>query len=247
MAKIYTVRHGESLANTEGVYQGQTYDTGLSDLGIRQAEALAERFVSCHSEFSSESNVEKILNQDFDRETVQTQSVQDDRFCIEQITSSPLRRTMETAAIVANSLNIHVRQEKNIIETNHGLWEGRSKDWITENYPDIINMWQKSPFETVFPGGESFVQTISRVTDYIFRTNWDEDTLLVTHDNIIRIMVALAQGMNMNDIWKIELDPAGITEFEIDGLNGEKRLRTAKVNDVRHLEDVRSDLKVHAL
>src|SRR3989344_4093653 len=44
MAKIYLIRHAESLANTWGIFQGQTYDTGLSPLGRLQSIALKNRF-----------------------------------------------------------------------------------------------------------------------------------------------------------------------------------------------------------
>jgi len=39
---IYLIRHGESLANKQGVYQGQSIDTGLTELGKKQARAAAE-------------------------------------------------------------------------------------------------------------------------------------------------------------------------------------------------------------
>lgn len=42
MAKIYLVRHAQSLANVERKYQGQSYDTDLSDLGRQQAKILAD-------------------------------------------------------------------------------------------------------------------------------------------------------------------------------------------------------------
>ena len=45
MIKIYLIRHGESVANTEGIYQGHTYNTHLSELGKKQVLALAKRFV----------------------------------------------------------------------------------------------------------------------------------------------------------------------------------------------------------
>ena len=39
---IYLIRHGESLANKQGVYQGQSIDTGLTELGKKQARAAAK-------------------------------------------------------------------------------------------------------------------------------------------------------------------------------------------------------------
>jgi broad specificity phosphatase PhoE len=42
MAKIiYLIRHGESVANKQGIYQGQSIDTGLTELGKKQARAAA--------------------------------------------------------------------------------------------------------------------------------------------------------------------------------------------------------------
>lgn len=38
----YFIRHGESQANQEGTYQGQSYDTDLSPLGREQAVAVAK-------------------------------------------------------------------------------------------------------------------------------------------------------------------------------------------------------------
>lgn len=46
MAKIYLIRHAESIANTRGIFQGQTYDTALSPLGHCQAQALKDRFAN---------------------------------------------------------------------------------------------------------------------------------------------------------------------------------------------------------
>jgi len=42
MARIYLVRHAQSLANAERKYQGQKYDTDLTMLGKKQAVALAK-------------------------------------------------------------------------------------------------------------------------------------------------------------------------------------------------------------
>lgn len=214
MTKIYTVRHAESIANTEGIYQGQTYDTNLSGLGKKQAVALANALAG--------------------RE-------------IEKIVSSPLKRTLQTAQAVSDRLSVPIELEDDVIETDHGIWESQDKQWIALNYPNILNDWNNAPMQTVFPGGESFLQTVNRIKDYLVRTTWKENTLIVTHDNIVRIITALASRMDMNDIWDINTDPAGISEFVVMGLNGEKRLKTVKINETEHLNDLRSDLGVHAL
>lgn len=39
---LYIIRHGESIANTRGIYQGQSYDTDLTGRGKEQARAAAK-------------------------------------------------------------------------------------------------------------------------------------------------------------------------------------------------------------
>jgi broad specificity phosphatase PhoE len=39
---LYIIRHAESEANEKGIYQGQSYDTGLTDRGRKQAQAVGE-------------------------------------------------------------------------------------------------------------------------------------------------------------------------------------------------------------
>ena len=45
MTTLYFVRHGESRANVEKIFTGQT-DVPLSDRGLRQAEELKERLLA---------------------------------------------------------------------------------------------------------------------------------------------------------------------------------------------------------
>ena len=55
MTTLYFVRHGESRANVEKIFTGQT-DVPLSDRGMRQAEELKERLLALHPDafFSSD-------------------------------------------------------------------------------------------------------------------------------------------------------------------------------------------------
>ena len=42
MPKLYLIRHGETVSNASGTFQGQT-NSPLSELGRVQAQRLAER------------------------------------------------------------------------------------------------------------------------------------------------------------------------------------------------------------
>lgn len=211
MAKIYLVRHGESVANTKGIYQGQTYDTPLSFVGRKQAEALARYF--------ADKAVCKIL-------------------------TSPLKRTKETAQKVADIAHLEIFDTPEIIETNHGEWEGLEKKVISNKWPNIYELWLKKPSEVKFPGGETFLETRKRIVYWWNRTTKEDANLLVvTHDNVIRIIIAEILGLNLDNIWKFQLNPAAVTIVEV----GEGSCRLLALDEKSHLEKLLVNLENHAL
>lgn len=211
MAKVYLIRHGESVANNESIYQGQTYDTPLSDLGEKQVERLAGRF----------QNVS-----------------------LSTIVASPLKRTFVTAEAVAKYKKIPVKSEKQIIETSHGEWEGKHKIVIERQWSEIYKKWLKFPSGVRFPGGEHFLETQKRVVEWWNSVAYTEgEFLVVTHDNIIRILTAKVLNMKLNRIWKFHLQPTSITLIETT--NGTPRL--VYLNDHGHLDGLTANLANHAL
>jgi len=211
MAKIYLVRHGESVANTRGIYQGQTYNTPLSCMGKKQAEALAK--------FFEDKDINKIL-------------------------TSPLMRTKQTAQKVANLKHLEIFDTLEVIETNHGEWEGLEKKVISTKWPNIYQLWQKKPSEVKFPGGETFLETRKRVIRWwncIIKEN--TNLLVVTHDNIIRIILAEVLGLNLDNIWRFQLNPAAVTIVEVE--NGNYHLLA--LDEKSHLKELLVNLGNHAL
>lgn len=214
MTKIYLIRHAESVANTMGIYQGQTYDTDLSALGKNQAKALAQKFKSIQ---------------------------------IGQIYSSPLKRTKQTAQEIAEATGLEIEIDLNLLETNHGDWEGMSKEEIKKTYNGKYEGWLTNPADVYFPRGETFCETVARAEAFLTSTIFDENTLVVTHDNIVRSMLAIIDGKEINSIWDYDLDPAGITEIEVDYTNRDRIYKILTINNTSHLTDLRADLSKHAL
>jgi broad specificity phosphatase PhoE len=212
--RIIVVRHGESVANTQGIFQGQTYDTDLSELGFRQAKALAERL--------KELGVSKII-------------------------TSPLKRTYQTALEISRTTNADIEVRNEVIETNHGVWEGKSKDWIQENYKGVYDMWMEAPSQTTFPHGEAFMDTVNRVESFIDDYELIDGAAIVAHDNVLRIITAFAKGDLIDKIWDYEIEPAALNFFEVNQVGGKNKLKLLKINDIEHLGDLRADLSNHAL
>lgn len=212
MAKIYLIRHAESIANAQGIYQGQSYDTELSMRGTKQAQALAQRF---------------------------------ERTSLSRVIASPLKRTMQTATIVALNKHLVVQVEPQIIETNHGEWEGKHRDAIKKSWPWIYRKWTRFPSATKFPQGEHFLETQKRVLRWwqLFCQTVDTDTLVVSHDNIIRIIVARVLNRKLNKIWKFHLQPTAITEVSVI----KDKITLVSLGESKHLGGLNVDLSMHAL
>ena len=212
MAKIYLIRHAESLANAQGIYQGQTYDTELSERGKSQAQALAQCF---------------------------------EHIPLSRVIASPLKRTMQTATIVALNKQLSVQVEPQIIETNHGDWEGKHKEIIKKTWPWLYRKWSRFPSSTKFPQGEHFLETQKRVLRWwhLFCQNINSDALVVSHDNIIRIIVARILNRKLNKIWKFHLQPTAITEVSVT----KDKITLVSLGDSKHLGGLNVDLSMHAL
>lgn len=205
-SKLYLIRHAESLANTRGIYQGQTYDTGLSPLGRLQAQALASRFAG----------------EKFDH-----------------VFASPLKRTNQTAAFFSDSCNV----DPELLETNHGAWEGLHKSEVAIRWSDLYIRWQTAPADVVFPGGEAYQDTAARAVNWFNRIAKMSGTVAaVTHINIIQAIIAHILGLDPNSIQNYPIQPTGVTLIE-----SRSPARIVYLNDFSHLKALKSDLTVHAL
>jgi broad specificity phosphatase PhoE len=211
VAKIYLIRHGESIANTLGIYQGQTYDTDLSPLGHRQVLTLRAFFANKQ---------------------------------VDAIYSSPLTRTRKTAEQINYVTSAPVTVDHELLETNHGDWEGLPKAEIQNRWGDILNEWNTDPANVIFPGGESFVELQKRVLSRFDKlSTLNQDVVIVTHDNVIRIVVADLMGLSSKQFWQFPLDPAGVTTIIVAA----GKVQLTNLNENTHLKACLTNLSLHAL
>ena len=153
---------------------------------------------------------------------------------IEAIVSSPLRRTRETADIVAELVGAPVRVDDDLAETDFGVWDGLTLAEAQAAYPAELAAWTGAT-DVAPPSGESFAAVDRRVRQARRRLLVDHPSgrvLVVSHVTPIKLILAVALGVPLEVIFRIQLDPAGLSEvaWHDDG-SGTVRL----VNDVSHL------------
>ncbi|WP_406127322.1 bifunctional RNase H/acid phosphatase [Streptomyces sp. NBC_00989] len=157
------------------------------------------------------------------------------RGTIQHIIASPLTRTRETAAAVAERLGLDVTIEEGLRETDFGAWEGLTFGEVRERYPDDLTTWLADPTAQPTGGGESFADTATRIAatrDKLTAAYAGRTVLLVTHVTPIKTFVQLALGAPPESLFRMELSAASISAvaYYADG-NASVRL----FNDTSHL------------
>jgi probable phosphomutase (TIGR03848 family) len=148
---------------------------------------------------------------------------------IKAVYSSPLERCMETAAAVAQPHDLPIIQLETVGEVRYGEWEGekikklaKQKEWYAV---------QHFPSRFRFPGGESFLEVQQRAVEAIESLNRQyqkEIIVIVSHADVIKLVLAYYMGTHIDLFQRIGLSPASVSVLAL-GENG--TVRVLRVND----------------
>ena len=126
--------------------------------------------------------------------------------------ASPLERTRETAAPIAQVLGLRVRTERGLIECDVGDWTGASlKDLSKRPEWTAVQRW---PGGFRFPGGESFAELSTRATAAVLRlvaAHPGETIVAVSHADPIKAVVANAAGSPLDLVQRIGVSPCSVS------------------------------------
>lgn len=148
---------------------------------------------------------------------------------------SPLRRTVETAAIVARSHDLELITRDGLREIDHGHWEGLRRADVEAQYPDEYSDWEDDPFTFAPAGGESGVQVVARalpVIREIVVAHPGHSVLVVSHKATIRLILASLLGFDARG-YRDRLDQAPACLNVVD-FKSPSRARLMLFNDVSH-------------
>ena len=156
---------------------------------------------------------------------------------IERIVSSPLQRTMQTAAIASASLNLSVDVDDGLAECNFGEWDGLTFTEVRERWPDELDAWLASA-DVSAPGGESFNDVRARVLaarDRILKDSAGQTVLVVAHVTPIKAMVTDALDAPLHSIYRMELAPCSLTTLSWFADGNASMFGFAEAAHLRHI------------
>jgi probable phosphomutase (TIGR03848 family) len=131
---------------------------------------------------------------------------------VSAVYASPMERTQETAAPIAKASKLRIRTRAGLNECDFGQWTGR-------NLSDLRKLpeWQtvqRYPSGFRFPGGESFLEMQTRITDTItdlVAAHPGETIVAVSHADTIKAAVAHALGTHIDQFQRIVVSPCSIS------------------------------------
>jgi broad specificity phosphatase PhoE len=118
---------------------------------------------------------------------------------LDAVYSSDLQRARDTAAVVAKSQDLEVRQLPDLREVDVGSWSGLTRAEAEERFPEGFTRWRDG-----YPGwkdGETYeamTDRVLRAVDQIAAEHEGGPVLVVSHGGPIRAIHAAALGLDVH-------------------------------------------------
>ena len=153
---------------------------------------------------------------------------------IDAIYSSPLKRALRTAEIIAGYHKLDVDIAPGLIDFNFGRWQGLSHQEVKDKDKELYAAWTKHPEQVKMPAGESLDKVRKRATGTVTSiiARYKGTVVLVSHRVVNKVLICALLGLDNSHFWNIKQDTCGITTFVYE--NGQFIL--TKHNDTSYLE-----------
>jgi len=191
------VRHGESTANAAGVLAGRDDAVELTDRGRAQVREARELI----PELAGDRPVD--------------------------VLTSPIRRCVMTAEelVAAASADAPPHAAPRVVvldelaEVDYGDWTGRAiRELLTEPLWETV---RTTPSLARFPGGESLAEVAARARAALASTcdrakeDGAEAVVLVSHGDVIKLMLAHALDLDVDRFQRIAVAPASVSRLVV--------------------------------
>jgi probable phosphoglycerate mutase len=181
---VYFARHGETIYNVDGRYQGNREDSALTPLGREQAHDVAT-----------------ILRDFISLETPP------------RFVSSPIGRACATIEIVLSALELPrvYTTDRRLAEIDLGEWTGCSVRDIESNDPRW-KLRDTDKWSIPAPGGENYAEVAARATEWF--SHLTEETVAIGHGAFGRILRGLYYGATWQQMSKMDEPHGVVYRFD---------------------------------
>ncbi|HVW34552.1 MAG TPA: histidine phosphatase family protein [Acidimicrobiia bacterium] len=187
MTRLVLIRHGESRSTVDRIVGGHAGCTGLSDRGVRQAEALRDRLAKTGELAGAAA-----------------------------LLTSILPRAIETADIVAPALGGEVTEQRcELCEIHPGEGDGLSWEDFTARYrPE--GLASGNPYRAMAPGGESWAGFFTRASEALLQAADDyagRTVVIVCHGGVIEASFAALGNLPLRRPFDVRVENTSLTSW----------------------------------
>jgi probable phosphoglycerate mutase len=153
---------------------------------------------------------------------------------VEVVVASPLRRTRETAEIVAAGLGLPVAYDDDLAELDFGDLEGLTFDEARARHPLAARRFLDD-VTVAAPGGESIADVSARVArarQRILAQHAGRTVLVVSHVTPIKLLLAAGLGTGDEVVHRVFLEAASLCSV---AWSSDGRASVRLMNDTSHL------------
>ena len=203
---------------------------------------MTEIILARHGE--TEWNVEEIFRGRIDVELNETGIKQAELLAeylrninIEAVYSSPLKRALKTAEMIADCHRLEVEIAPGLIDFDFGKWQGLPHQEVKDRYQEFYADWVNHPENVKMPAGESLNDVRKRaigVIDEVITKKYEGTVVLVAHRVLNKVLICALLGLDNAHFWNIRQDTCGITTFTWE--NG--RFILTRHNDTSYLKSL---------
>jgi broad specificity phosphatase PhoE len=151
---------------------------------------------------------------------------------LEAIYTSPLRRAVQTAKLVAAGTKLPICRSEGLNEIAFGEWTGRHFDDLIDD--ELYRRFIKSPAKTVLPGGETISDVQRRGLKVIHEAAQKVPGgrfLFVSHGDVIRAILCHYMKLPLNEYRRLRVDNGSLSALQTDR-------RWAEIKYVNYLHEI---------
>ncbi len=144
-----------------------------------------------------------------------------DRFNVDVIYASDLKRASDTAEAIRVRQGCELVKTKAFREINAGEWHGKTFEDISKKYSETYGTWKENIAKAFLNGGESCVELYDRVVcefKKVVEESELETICIVSHATPIRMMESYMSGKGIDMAQELSWVPnASVSIYSYDG------------------------------
>ncbi len=157
---------------------------------------------------------------------------------IKHIFSSSLKRSIETAQIIADTMKLSVQSHPQLDEMDFGVIEGQPISEIGDHLNKLHTAWKGGDTAFALEQGESPDTVLKRVrkrTDMLVEKHRGQSILFVLHGRLIRILLANWLGYGLTQMHRVKHQNGALYQLR----QGEDNdIESVFLNQTKHLEAI---------